>query len=457
MPRKSALEKRDVALEKGMPMNADAERFILGSVLLKSDRFVEVAGVVTIDDFAIQKHKLIWTRMVDLFEQGAPIDRVSIANELLRYGELEIVDGLSYLVSLDDGLPQISNIDHYCEIIRECSRARRLAILGQQVMNKALSRDPSSEIVEYGFGEFLKIGAEAERKGLTSTHEVIVGYPGGINALLGSTPRVPGIQTGFTKLDEMTGGLRGGELIILAARPSMGKTALVLNAASHAARQGSPVGIFSLEMSKESLVERMICSRARVDLHQLRSGFSTESERGRLRRAAGEIAGWPLYVDDSADIGLMDIHAKARRMQAEHGLALLIVDYLQLMSMPGDSNRNEELGSISRGLKILSKELNIPIVVLSQLSRGPETRAGDHRPKLSDLRESGAIEQDADIVAFVFREELYKRDREDLRGQAELIIAKQRNGPIGTVDLVFLGGIVKFENKAEDMPAGETY
>jgi replicative DNA helicase len=282
--------------------------------------------------------------------------------------------------------------------------------------------------------------------------QILRDYEGGINAFLDPSKRIKGLSTGFAKFDELTGGLHGGDLCIVAARPSMGKTALALNIAQHVALNlKQTVAVFSLEMSRESLLTRMLCSAARVDSQRFRAGYLTQEERRKLNHALHELVEAPLYIDDTPGIHMMDIHAKLRRLQAERKLGLVIVDYLQLMGSRGRfENRNQEVSALSRGMKMLAKELNVPMMVLSQLSRAVENRQGDHRPQLSDLRESGSIEQDADVVGFIFREEVYQREREDLRGLAELIIAKQRNGPVGTVNLVFLHAQTKFENRAED-------
>jgi replicative DNA helicase len=444
-----------VELQKGLPANIDAERFILGSVLLDDARFIDIAGVVTNDDFALEKHRRIFARMNELHARGEKIDRVTVANELLRYNELESVDGLSYLVSLDDGLPHISNLDSYVKIIRDKAVLRRIAIASQQLMNRALMAEEDPEQILAGAEEtLLRLGESRTEKGLSTPLQVIQNYEGGLNAFLDPSKRIKGISTGFTKLDEMTGGLHSGELIILAARPSMGKTAFALNICWHvAAHLFQPVAIFSLEMSQESLLTRMLCAAARVDSHRFRTGYLNDEERRKLRATANQMVEAPIFIDDTAGINLMDMHAKLRRM-AQQGQkpGLVVVDYLQLMSVRGRTeNRNQEVSQLSRGMKLLSKELGCPFLVLSQLSRATETRVGDHRPQLSDLRESGSIEQDADLVGFIFREEVYKRDREDLRGVAELILAKQRNGPIGKVDLVFLHSLTKFENRAEDL------
>ena len=444
-----------VELQKGLPANIDAERFILGSILLDDSRFIDIAGVITHEDFALEKHRRIFTRMNELHERGEKIDRVTLANELLRFNELESVDGLSYLVSLDDGLPHIANLDAYVKIIRDKAILRRIAITAQHLMNRALMAEEDPEQILAGAEEnLLRLGESRADKGLSTPLQVIQNYEGGLNAFLDPSRRIKGISTGFTKLDEMTGGLHAGELIILAARPSMGKTAFALNIAWHiAARMFQPVAIFSLEMSQESLLTRMLCAAARVDSQRFRAGYLNEQERQKLRAAANQMVEAPLFIDDTAGVNLMDMHAKLRRMtQAGQKPGLVIVDYLQLMSVRGRvENRNQEVSQLSRGLKLLSKEIGCPFLVLSQLSRATETRVGDHRPQLSDLRESGSIEQDADLVGFIFREEVYKRDREDLRGLAELILAKQRNGPVGKIDLVFLHALTKFENRAEDL------
>ncbi len=451
MPSPSAA----LALDKGLPANIDAERFILGSILLDDSRFIEIAGLVTPDDFALEKHRRIFSRMSELHECGEKIDRVTLANQLLRYNELESVDGLSYLVSLDDGLPHIANLDSYIRIVRDKATLRRIAVASQNLLNRALiAEETPTEILAGAEETLLRLGEARTGKGLMTPLEVIQNYEGGLNAFLDPSRRVKGISTGFTKLDEMTGGLHSGELIILAARPSMGKTAFALNICWHvAARLFHPVAIFSLEMSQESLLTRMLCAAARVDSQRFRAGYLNETERQKLRAAANQMVEAPIYIDDTAGVNLMDMHAKLRRIQQSgQKLGLVVVDYLQLMSGRGRvENRTQEISQMSRGLKLLSKELNCPFLVLSQLSRAPETRQGDHRPQLSDLRESGSIEQDADLVGFIFREEVYKRDREDLRGLAELIVAKQRNGPIGKVDLVFLHALTKFENRAEDL------
>jgi replicative DNA helicase len=446
------------ALDKGLPSNIDAERFVLGSILLNDSLYIQAAGELQRDDFSLEKHRRIFGRMGELHERGERIDRITVANELMRFGELESCDGLSYLVSLDDGLPQILNIDAYIRIVKDKAVLRRIMFAAQHLQNRCrMGEEDPDEILSSAEETLLKLGDARVKSGLVSPRQVIDEYQGGLNAFLDPSKRVKGISTGFTKFDEKTSGLHAGDLFILAARPSMGKTALALNIAQHVATKvKQTVAIFSLEMSKESLLTRMLCATARVDSQKFRAGYLSADERKRLQAAASSLVEAPLFIDDTAGVHLMDMHAKLRRVKAEHGLGLVIVDYLQLMTGRGRfENRNQEISSISRGMKLLAKDLNVPMIVLSQLSRAPETRQGDHRPMLSDLRESGSIEQDADLVAFIFREEVYRPQDASLQGQAELLLAKQRNGPVGKIDLVFLRELTKFENRAADLGDAE--
>jgi replicative DNA helicase len=439
--------------EKGLPTNVDAERFVLGSILLDDTLYVQAAGTLEAGDFSLEKHRRIFARMGEIQDRGERIDRITVANELMKFNELEACDGLTYLVSLDDGLPQIPNLDSYIRIVKDKAVLRRIVFASQHMMNRALlGEDEPGEILAGAEETLLKLGDSQVKSGLLNPGQIIEGYEGGISAFLDPSKRIKGISTGFAKLDEMTGGMHGGDLCIIAARPSMGKTALALNIAQHVSlKLQQTVAVFSLEMSKESLLTRMLCAAARVDSQKFRNGYLNKEERDKLNRALHQLVEAPLFIDDTAGIHIMDMHAKLRRLQQEHKLGLVIVDYLQLMTAPGrHENRNQEVSTLSRGMKLLAKELNVPMLVLSQLSRAVETRQGDHRPQLSDLRESGSIEQDADLVGFIFREEVYHREREDLRGLAELIVAKQRNGPVGTVNLVYLHAQTKFENRAED-------
>jgi replicative DNA helicase len=367
------------------------------------------------------------------------------------------VDGLSYLVSLDDGLPEIVNLDSYVRIVKDKATLRNLMFAAQRVIDRCLIGDEEpDQILASAEDSLLKLGEARAREQLLSPQSIIEKFPGGVNAFLDPSQRISGLSTGFPKFDEMTGGMHGGELLILAARPSMGKTALALNIAQHVAthpRMKKPVAVFSLEMSSSSLLTRLLCAAARVDQHKFRAGYLNSEERRKLHVALANLTESPLFLDDTPGVNMMDVHAKLRRMKSDHGLSLVVIDYLQLMGSPGRTeNRNQEVSAISRGLKLMAKDLDVPFLVLSQLSRASETRPGDHRPQLSDLRDSGSIEQDADLVAFIYREELYKPKQEDLKGIADLIVAKQRNGPIGTVPLRFLGQFTRFENRSEDLP-----
>jgi replicative DNA helicase len=446
----------DLTFEKGLPANIDAERFVLGSIMLNDSVYLQVAGEIQTEDFSLEKHRRIYARMQDLYQRNERIDRVTVANELMKAGQLESVDGLGYLVSLDSGLPEVSNLDSYIRIVKDKATLRKLIFSAQAVINRCLiGEEEPDQILASTEENLLKLGEARTRDQLLSPSTIVEKFPGGVGAFLDPSTRVRGLSTGFLKFDEMTGGLHGGELVILAARPSMGKTALALNIAQHVATHPNmkkPVAIFSLEMSSASLLTRFLCAGARVDQHKFRAGFLNQEDRRKLQVTLADLTESPLFLDDTPGVNPMDVHSKLRRMKQEHGLSLVVIDYLQLMSGRGRSeNRNQEVSAMSRALKLMSKDLDVPFLVLSQLSRASETRPGDHKPQLSDLRDSGSIEQDADLVMFIYREEVYKRDREDLRGLADLIIAKQRNGPIGTVPLRFLGQFTRFENRAEDL------
>jgi replicative DNA helicase len=446
----------DIALERGLPVNLDAERFVLGAILMDDALYIQVAGTLVAEDFSLEKHRRIFLRMGELYNRGERIDRVTVANELMKQNQLESVDGVSYLVSLDEGMPALANLDSYVGIVKDKAVLRRIIFTSQKLIDRCIiGEEEPDQILASAEESLLKLGESRAQDALVNPQRILQEFEGGINAFLDPSKRIKGLSTGFLKLDEMTGGLHPGELVILAARPSMGKTALALNVAQHVAmhpNEKQTVAVFSLEMSRESLLTRMICAGARVDQQKFRAGYLNQDERRRLAKTASELVQAPLYIDDTSGTHMMDIHAKLRRLKAEHGLSLVVIDYLQLMSGRGRyENRNQEISTISRGLKLLAKDLKVPMLVLSQLNRAPETRPGDHRPQLSDLRESGSIEQDADLVAFIFREEVYKQEDERLKGLAELLVAKQRNGPTGKVNLVFLKEFTKFENRTNDL------
>ena len=452
----------NAVLEKGLPQNTEAEQFVLGSLLLDESLFPQVDSALDAEDFLLERHRMIFLRMRDLAERPERIEYVTLANELQKHSQLEAIGGVAYIASLTDGLPRTTSIDSYVKIVKDKALLRRMIHTSQTIISRCVdSADEVEDILADAEKSIMEVGDAQLRSGLTAPQEVIKGA-GGVQVFLDPSRRLRGLAGPFLKLEEMTTGMHGGELIILAARPAMGKTSFALNIANHVAKDNGPddppkaVAMFSLEMSKESLLTRIICADARVDQHRFRGGYLNEDERRRLRASLHDMVKSKLFIDDTADTTIMDISAKCRRLRSEHGLSLIVVDYLQLMASKGRvESRVQEISQFSRGLKLLAKDLDVPVLCLSQLSRAPETRQGDHRPMLSDLRESGSIEQDADRVMFIFREEVYKPDREDLHGLAELIIAKQRNGPTGRVKLAFLNKFAKFENLADDVGGGD--
>jgi replicative DNA helicase len=389
-------------------------------------------------------------------DRGETIDRITIANELMKFGELETCDGITYLVSLDNGIPMPPNLGAYARIVKDKALLRRIIFTSQHMMNRALLAEESpKEILNGARDTLLSMGVD-DSEGGPQNPEQIIQDMGGISKFLG--PQEQGLYTGFSRYDEMTGGLHAGESTIIAARPGAGKSAMALNIAQHVTlKLEKTVMFFSLEMSKAQLLRRLVCATARVDSQRVRMNYLNQEERRKLASATSAIATAKLYVDDKSAATVADLYARIRRQNARGPVDLVIVDYLQLMSAGRKfENRNQEVTYISRRLKLMTSEIGIPVIALSQLNRATEARKGNNRPQLSDLRESGSIEQDADNVAFIFREEMYTKDREDLRGLAELIIAKQRSGPTGVVKLVFLHQLTKFENRTEDVGQFDT-
>ncbi len=441
---------RDATLVKGLPSNPDAERSVLGAILLDNTAYNQAASHLTPDDFFLDSHRRLFTRIMELADRSRPIDLVTLCEDLMRTNELEAVGGAAYISSLTDGLPRFANIEHYAKIVKDKALLRRLIQISNTVAARCLEGSEEAEdVLDAAESMVLSVGEQRVKDGFVHFRDIFRTSFQSIDALHDRGKRVTGLETGFRAFDDLTRGLQPSDLIIFAARPSMGKTSFALNVAQHAAvRQKVPVGIFSLEMSREALVLRLLCGEARVDSHKLRGGFANRDDWSRMAGALGRLAEAPIFIDDTPGLSITEVRAKARRLQAEHGLGLLIVDYLQLMSGRGRfDNRTQEISSISRSLKALAKELQVPLVAISQLSRAPEERGG--RPRLSDLRESGQIEQDADLVAFIYREEVSKPTEQN-RGRAEIIIEKQRNGPIDKVHLAFLSKFTSFENLAED-------
>src|ERR1700726_1218552 len=350
----------DIALERGLPVNLDAERFVLGAIMMDDALSIQVAGSLESEDFSLEKHRRIYLRMGELYERGERIDRVTVANELMKQNQLESVDGVSYLVSLDEGLPALANLDSYVRIVKDKAVLRRIIFTSQKLIDRCIiGEEEPDQILASAEETLLKLGETRAQDALVSPQRILDEFDGGLNAFLDPSKRIKGLSTGFLKLDEMTGGLHPGELVILAARPSMGKTALALNIAQHVAtRLNETVAVFSLEMSKESLLTRMLCASARVDSQKFRAGYLNSEDRQKLQVAASQLVRAPLFIDDTAGANLMDMHAKLRRLQAERKqpLGLVGVDYLQLMSGRGRfENRNQEINAISRGFKLLSR------------------------------------------------------------------------------------------------------
>ena len=440
-------------MDRTLPHNLDAERSVLGAILINNHAFNQAAEVIDAQDFFRDAHRRIFEKMVVLTDRSHPVDLVTLKDELDRSGELEEVGGPAYISALTDGVPRSANVEHYARIVKEKSTLRRLIQSATEVLSRAYdAEEDADDLLDEAERSIFQIADDRMRSGFVRVSDLVDSGYQLIEQLQQHKGLVTGVPTGFVDLDEMTSGLQKSDLVIVAARPSMGKTSFVLNIAMHCGIEAAKsVGIFSLEMSKEQLFLRMLTSEARVDAHRFRGGFLGEQDYARLVEAFGRLHDANVFIDDTPSVGILEMRAKARRLKLEHGLDLLIVDYLQLMQGRGRfDNRQQELAAISRSLKILAKELGVPIMALSQLSRAPETR-GDHRPQLSDLRESGALEQDADVVLFIFREEMYAVEGErssDAEGTAEIIIGKQRNGPTGSVRLAFLKQYTRFENLA---------
>lgn len=444
----------DALSTRGLPANANAEKLILGSILLNDAIYDQVVTVIEVEDFSLEKHRRIFARMADLKSNGRSIDTVTVADELIKNGQLESVDGLSFLMSLTDGLPELPHLDEYLRIVKERSGLRAIIASAQRIIDEAtLERTTPQDLIDRASLNFQAIASNTRFRqgdGGQSVTEILESFPGGLGAFLDPTTRRIGLPTGFTRVDEMLGGFHEGELVILAARPSVGKSAMMAGIAEHLIlKKKKHVAIFSLEMSKDSILTRMMCSLARVDHQKFRAGYLNREERERLQIALFQLSEARLRVYDDSAVTYSEIERTIRRLVAEEGLHMAAIDYLGLIASHRNSeNRNQEVSQMTRGLKLLAKECDIPILLLSQLSRAPEKRGGTLRPMLSDLRDSGSIEQDADVVMFIFREELYKKDRSDLHGIAELIVAKQRNGPIGIVPLRFIGNLMRFENSS---------
>ncbi|HCQ98644.1 MAG TPA: replicative DNA helicase [Acidobacteria bacterium] len=431
--------------ERSLPHNLEAERSVLGAILIHNDTFNQAAEVLDSDDFYREAHRRVFDKMVDLNERAEAIDLVTLKDELGRSGDLERVGGPAYIAGLVDGVPRSTHVEYYARIVKEKSTLRKLIFSANSILDTAYSaKDDARDVLDRAEQDIFSIADGNIQTGFVPLHDLVQDSFKTIETLQDQPGLVSGVPSGFVDLDKLTSGFQASDLIIVAGRPSMGKTAFVLNVAQHlGVKTERKIGLFSLEMSKEQLMMRMLATEAQVDSQKFRGGLLNERDYAELSAALGRLAKANVFIDDTASIGVLEMRAKARRLMSEHGLDVIMVDYIQLMQGRGRfENRNQELAAISRSLKGLAKELDIPVIVLSQLSRAPEGRS-DRRPQLSDLRESGALEQDADVVMFIYREEHYNATAEN-ENLAEVIVGKQRNGPTGNVKLAFLKQQTRF-------------
>jgi replicative DNA helicase len=460
----------DVALDRPMPQSPDAERAILGAILINNNAFYRVIGIIDTDDFFKDANRTIFGVIRSMAERSQEIEPLTVKEELAKHALLEQVGGVAYVSALLDAVPDVANVERYARIVKEKSMLRRLIVMGNSVMRAALDA-PSEpgEVLNIAEKTLYEIAEGTTDKGFVGLDKITRVNMGAIEQIHSNAGRlVTGLPTGYDRFNEMTSGFQVGDLIILAARPSMGKTSFMMNIAESIAipgKDGQPragdrlysVGVFSLEMSKEQIGLRILSSESGVSNHLIRSGMLSERNWRELAEASARLAKGKIYIDDTAGMDPLEMRAKARRLKMEAGLDMIMVDYLQLMSIKGKiESRQQEVSQISRSLNAIAKELQVPLLSLSQLSRRSEQRTGDHRPQLSDLRESGSIEQDADLVCFIYRDEVYNKETEE-KGIAEIIIAKQRNGPIGDFKLVFRNDITKFFNyepQPDYIPAG---
>ncbi len=442
---------KDPTLQKLPPHSIEAEESILSAILLDNSTLLDVLEILSPDHFYRTAHQKIFAAVSELFSKSEPVDLVTLTNMLRDRNEIDEIGGAAYLARIVDTVPSAINVQHYARIVRDKSALRRLIAKANEITQHCYEDGGDlDQVLDFAEASVFEISEDKHQAAFHPISKIIESNIDALEERQGNRALVTGVPTGFTQLDHKTSGLQGSDMIILAARPSMGKTALALNIARNAAVDGNvPVAIFSLEMSKESLSERMLCAEARVDSGRLRGGFLNPEDWNRITEAASALSEAPIYIDDSPDISATSIRTKSRRLKMDKDLGLIIIDYLQLMKgRAGTERRDLEISEISRSLKLLAKELNVPVIALSQLNRKLEERS-DKRPQLSDLRESGALEQDADVVAFIYRDEVYNKDENNPnRGTAELIVAKQRNGPTGMVPLTFLGQYTRFENPA---------
>ncbi len=438
-----------IPLEKVPPQNLDAEQSVLGAMLIDKEAVVKAVQVLTPDDFYRDANGHIFEAAANLFNQNEAVDLITLSEELKQSGQLDQVGGVSYVAGLANSVPTAANVEHYARIVLEKSLLRKLISVSTRITQMGYEGEEDTEaLLDKAEQMIFELAQRKSQSGFAHLKNILMETFERIEFLHQNKGGITGVPSGFADLDKLTSGFQPSDLVIVAARPSMGKTALCLNIAQYASlRKELPVAVFSLEMSREQLVTRMLCAEAMVDQQKVRTGQLTDKDWQQLTMAAGPLSRAPLFIDDTPGITPMEMRAKCRRLKAEHGLSLIVIDYLQLMQggRKRTENRQQEISDISRSMKMLAREIQAPVIALSQLSRAVEQRQ-DKRPMMSDLRESGSLEQDADIVMFIYRDEYYHPEDSEKKGQAEVIIAKQRNGPVGSVDLGFMKEYTKFVN-----------
>ena len=437
-------------LGKIPPNDIEAEQAVLGSMMLDKDAVSSAFEVLKPDDFYREENKLIFEAMFNLYNHSEPIDLITVKDELISMGKFDVCGGIEYIADLSDKVPTTANVDQYIKIVEEKAVLRSLIKTSNELINLGYDQNLEvDEIIEKAEKSVFDLLQNRNQKGYTPVKDILIDTVAQLEKLYNQKEHITGIPSGFADLDYKTAGFHGSELILVAARPAMGKTAFALNIAANAAvRAKVPVAIFSLEMSKEQLVSRILSSEAMIDSNKLKTGKMDEEDWIKLSEGLEPLSESEIYIDDTPGISITEIRAKSRKLKLEKDIGLIIIDYLQLISGSGsrkNGSREQEISEISRSLKILAKELNVPVIAISQLSRAPEQRKDDHRPMLSDLRESGAIEQDADIVMFLYRDDYYNEDS-DKKNIAEVILAKHRGGSTGTVELLWYGSFTKFVN-----------
>jgi replicative DNA helicase len=461
----------DILTDRGLPASVQAERTILGAMMLDAVAFNDATAKLVADDFSLDSHRRIYSCITGLVDVGRAVDLITVIEELDKRKELQAIGDRPYLFSLTEDLPRRLNVEEYVRIVKDKSLLRQVMGICQTAMARAADQSEDAlDVLNATEQQLMEVSEKGIQRGFSGIGEIVASSFGSIDALYEQGREITGLATHYIEFDRMTSGLQESELIIIAARPSMGKTAWAINIAQNAAvKDGKVVAVFSLEMGKESLLRRMLASEALVNSRSIQTGFLPKSEKGKLLAALERLMASKLFIDDTPGITLAEMRAKARRLRQQEGrLDLIVIDYLQLMTGSTGAtqkkfeNRTQEVSAVSRGLKALAKEMKVPVVALSQLSRASEQRGGDKKPLLSDLRESGSIEQDADVVAFIHRESYYNKDENgdedpESKGKAEIIVAKQRNGPTGSVHLAYLADYTRFENLADGGGGGGGY